>query len=100
MAESNVNHGKRRFLVGATSVVGGIGVAAAATPFVMSFFPSERAKAAGAPVDIDIAKLEPGQKIDIEESLTELRRAITSIDDAVAKGVLTAQPQRQAVAAE
>lgn len=66
MTESNVNHGKRRFLVGATSVVGGIGVAAAAAPFVMSFFPSERAKAAGAPVDIDIAKLESGQKIDIE----------------------------------
>jgi DNA-binding transcriptional MerR regulator len=40
------------------------------------------------------------QKVDIEESLTELRRAITSIDEAVAKGVLTAQPQRHAVAAE
>ena len=36
------------------------------------------------------------QKVDIEESLTELRRAITSIDEAVAKGVLTAQPQRHA----
>jgi ubiquinol-cytochrome c reductase iron-sulfur subunit len=47
-------------------VVGGIGVAAAATPFVISFFPSERAKAAGAPVEIDIAKIEPGQKIDVE----------------------------------
>ena len=40
------------------------------------------------------------QKVDIEESLTELRRAITRIDEAVAKGVLTAQPQRQQVAAE
>ena len=39
---------------------------AAATPFVMSFFPSERAKAAGAPVEVDIGKLEPGQKIDVE----------------------------------
>ena len=58
--------GKRRFLVGATSVVGGIGGVAAATPFVMSFFPSERAKAAGAPVEVDIGKLEPGQKIDVE----------------------------------
>jgi ubiquinol-cytochrome c reductase iron-sulfur subunit len=47
-------------------VVGGVGVAAAATPFVMSFFPSERAKAAGAPVEVDISKLEPGQKIDVE----------------------------------
>jgi len=66
MAEATVNEGKRRFLVGATSVVGGIGAVAVATPFVMSFFPSERAKAAGAPVEVDISKLEPGQKIDIE----------------------------------
>ena len=57
---------KRRFLLGVTSVVGGIGIAASAVPFVMSFFPSERAKAAGAPVEVDIAKLEPGQKIDVE----------------------------------
>jgi ubiquinol-cytochrome c reductase iron-sulfur subunit len=57
---------KRRFLIGATSVVGGIGIAATAVPFVMSFFPSERAKAAGAPVEVDIQKLEAGQKIDVE----------------------------------
>jgi ubiquinol-cytochrome c reductase iron-sulfur subunit len=66
MAEGTVDKGKRRFLIGATSVVGGIGAAAAATPFVLSMFPSERAKAAGAPVEVDIAKIEPGQKIDIE----------------------------------
>src|SRR5213082_831719 len=61
-----VDEGKRRFLVGATSVVGGIGAAAAAVPFAMSFWPSERAKAAGAPVDVDIGKLELGQKINVE----------------------------------
>ena len=66
MAESTVDKGKRRFLIGATSVVGGVGAVATATPFVMSFFPSERAKAAGAPVEVDIGKLEPGQKIDVE----------------------------------
>ena len=64
--DENLNKGKRRFLVGATSVVGGIGVATAATPFVMALWPSERAKAAGAPVEVDIEKLEPGQKIDVE----------------------------------
>lgn len=64
--EDSVDNGKRRFLVGATSVVGGIGVVAAATPFVMSFWPSERAKAAGAPIEVDISKIEPGQKIDVE----------------------------------
>lgn len=57
---------KRRFLLGATGVLGGIGIAASAIPFVMSFFPSEGAKAAGAPVEVDFAKLEPGQKIDVE----------------------------------
>src|SRR4029450_12577439 len=61
-----LDEGKRRFLVAATSVVGGIGAVATAIPFVMSFWPSERAKAAGAPGDIDISKIEPGQKIDIE----------------------------------
>jgi ubiquinol-cytochrome c reductase iron-sulfur subunit len=60
-----VNKDKRRFLIGATSVVGGIGVAAVAAPFVISLFPSERAKAAGAPVEVDISKIEPGQKINI-----------------------------------
>ena len=66
MAERDVNQAKRRFLVGATSVVGGIGVAATAAPFLISLAPSERARAAGAPVEVDIGKLEPGQKIDIE----------------------------------
>jgi ubiquinol-cytochrome c reductase iron-sulfur subunit len=67
MSESGtVDNKKRRFLIGATTVVGGIGAAAAAVPFVISFWPSERAKAAGAPVEQDIAKLEPGQQIKIE----------------------------------
>ena len=61
-----IDVGKRRFLVGATSVVGGIGAVAAAYPFVMSLFPSERARAAGAPVEQDIAKMEPGQQITLE----------------------------------
>src|SRR6185436_2173006 len=64
--EAIVNKGKRRFLIGATSVVGGVGAIAAATPFVMSFWPSERAKAAGAPVEVDISKVEAGQKINVE----------------------------------
>ena len=66
MADGNVNTGKRRFLIGATSVVGGVGAVAAGTPFVLSLFPSERARAAGAPVEQDIAKMEPGQQITLE----------------------------------
>ena len=47
-------------------VWGSIGTVAIAAPFAMSLWPSERAKAAGAPVDVDISKLEPGQKINVE----------------------------------
>ncbi len=61
-----VDKGKRRFLIGATTAVGAVGTVAAAVPFGMSLWPSERAKAAGAPVEQDISKLEPGQKINVE----------------------------------
>jgi ubiquinol-cytochrome c reductase iron-sulfur subunit len=50
----------------ATSVVGGVGAAGAAVPFIASWNPSERAKSAGAPVEVDISKLEPGQLIRVE----------------------------------
>ncbi len=57
---------KRRFLVTTTSIATGVAAGAAAVPFVASMMPSERAKAAGAPVEVDIGKLEPGQKITVE----------------------------------
>ena len=57
---------RRRFLVSATAAMGGIGTVAAAVPFIACLQPSERAKAAGAPVEVDISKLEPGQKLDVE----------------------------------
>ncbi|WP_374356864.1 ubiquinol-cytochrome c reductase iron-sulfur subunit [Chitinimonas sp.] len=63
---NQVDNSKRRFLTLATGAVGGVAVAGVAVPFVASFFPSERAKAAGAPVEVDISKLEPGQKINAE----------------------------------
>ena len=58
--------GRRRFLITATSVAGGIASVAWATPFVLSMMPSERAKAAGAPVEVDISKLEPGMLLLVE----------------------------------
>ena len=65
-ADQAVDTKKRRFLLGATGVVGGVGAVTAATPFVMSFFPSARARAAGAPVEVDISKVEAGQLITVE----------------------------------
>lgn len=57
---------KRRTLVALTSVAGGVATVAVAWPFVASMMPSQRAKAAGAPVEVDIGKIEPGMKIDVE----------------------------------
>lgn len=56
---------KRTWLI-ATGAAGAVGTAALATPFVQSFAPSEKAKAAGAAVEVDISKLQPGEKMIVE----------------------------------
>jgi len=62
-----VDNSKRRFLTTAASVVvGGAGAAAVAVPFVLSMLPSAKARAAGAPVEVDISKLETGQLMTVE----------------------------------
>jgi len=61
MPDQEMDKSKRGFLVAATSVVGGIATGVAAVPFVGSMWPSERAKAGGAPVEADISKLAPGE---------------------------------------
>ncbi|UZE95577.1 ubiquinol-cytochrome c reductase iron-sulfur subunit [Alkalimarinus alittae] len=66
MSNGEVNAGRRRFLIGATSVVGGVGAVGAAVPFVASWNPSAKAKAAGAPVTANISKIEPGQQMTVE----------------------------------
>ena len=63
-SDSNtVNKGRRRMLIAATSVVGAAGTAAFAAPLLISWMPSERAKAAGAPVEVNVSKVELGQLI-------------------------------------
>ncbi len=66
MSSDGVNSGRRRFLTAATSAVGVAGAVGIAVPFVGSWNPSAKAKAAGAPVKQDISKLEPGQMIVVE----------------------------------
>jgi len=61
-----VDRSKRKFLIAATSAVGGVAVAGVAVPFVASMMPSARAKAAGAPVEVDISKVEPGMLLAVE----------------------------------
>ncbi len=63
MSNDGVNVGRRRFLVAATSVVGAAGAVGAAIPFLGSWQPSAKAKAAGAPVRVNIGKVEPGQQV-------------------------------------
>lgn len=63
MAEHNVNQGRRRFLTATTAVVGGVGAAFVAVPFLKSWQPSAKAQAAGAPVRLDFSKLPLGQMV-------------------------------------
>ena len=63
--EVKVDCGRRRLIV-ATAVVGGAGAVTAMVPFLSSMLPSERAKAAGAPVEVDIGTLAPGQLLTVE----------------------------------
>lgn len=60
-----MNKDRRNWIV-ATAAVGGAGAAAVALPFVSTFQPSERAKAAGAAVEVDISGIKPGEKITVE----------------------------------
>jgi len=62
----NADLQRRHFLTAATAIAGGVGIAAAAVPFVASFEPSARARALGAPVEVDISKVEPGALIKVE----------------------------------
>ncbi|MCL1077403.1 ubiquinol-cytochrome c reductase iron-sulfur subunit [Parashewanella spongiae] len=66
MSNAPVDTGRRRFLTAATAVVGGAGAVAVAVPFIKSWNPSAKAKAAGAPVEVNISKVEPGQLIRVE----------------------------------
>jgi ubiquinol-cytochrome c reductase iron-sulfur subunit len=90
--EEQVNCGRRRLLV-ATSAAGGVATVAAVVPFLASLQPSERAKAAGAPVEVDIGKLGPGEMMTVEwrgkpvwiiHRTKEMLDALPKINDQVA----------------
>ena len=63
--EEKMDCGRRRLII-ATAEVGGAGAITAMVPFLSSMLPSERAKAAGAPVEVDVSNLAPGQLITVE----------------------------------
>ncbi len=89
-----VNHSRRRFLTAVTSVVGAAGAVGVAIPFIGSWNPSAKAKAAGAPVRINLAAIEPGQMITEEwrgkpvfivrrtdEALAGLKKVVDEVSD-------------------
>ncbi|CAB1274283.1 ubiquinol-cytochrome c reductase iron-sulfur subunit [Candidatus Nitrosacidococcus tergens] len=62
----NVDQGRRRLVTAAATAVGGVGIGFAAVPFIQSMQPSAQAQAAGAPVEVDISKLEEGHLMTVE----------------------------------
>jgi len=66
MTTDGADLNKRRFLTNATAVIGVVGAGFVAVPFVASWAPSERAKTAGAPVEVDISKLQEGRLLTVE----------------------------------
>ncbi len=87
MSSDGVNTGRRRFLTAATSAVGAAGVVGVAVPFLGSWNPSAKAKAAGAPVKFDTSKLEPGQMVPVEwrgKPVYVMRRTAQQVEDLAA----------------
>jgi len=63
MEKDKIDQGRRKALTGSVAVVGGVGALSTLWPFVSSMSPSAAALAAGAPVEVDVSKMEPGQLI-------------------------------------
>lgn len=61
VADDGVDQSRRKFLTSATIATGAVGAAFVAVPFIESWTPSERARALGAPTEMDISKIDPGQ---------------------------------------
>lgn len=105
MASSGVDTKRRRFLIAATSVVGAVGVAPLAWAFIGSMNPSARALAAGAPVEIDVSKLEAGQltrslwqgkPVWVVNRTPEMLAALPTLDNSLRdpnSDILTQQPE-------
>jgi ubiquinol-cytochrome c reductase iron-sulfur subunit len=95
MSNDNImDEDRRRFLRNATSVVGGLGLGMAAIPFIGSWLPNARTQSLGAPVQVDLSKIAPGQRITVAwrgqpifivnrtpEALASLEKDITRLRD-------------------
>jgi ubiquinol-cytochrome c reductase iron-sulfur subunit len=96
MENPEVDKGRRRFLIAATSVVGAVGAGAAATPYLISWNPSARAKAAGAPVEVDLSKLDEGQMTTViwrKKPVWIVNRSQKMLDDLASNDKLLSDPK-------
>ena len=96
VSEDEVDNDRRRFLITTTAGVGVVGATGAALPFVLSIQPSERAKAIGAPVEVDISKLELGQRIITMwrgQPVWVMRRTEETLKDLESMGELLRDPK-------
>jgi len=82
MPTDGMNKGRRRFLVATTTVVGAVGAGFAAVPFIQSWQPSAKAQSLGAPVQVAVNRLEPGQLLKVQwrgQTIGILRRTPESL---------------------
>jgi ubiquinol-cytochrome c reductase iron-sulfur subunit len=91
-----VDHSRRRLLTAATVGTGAIGVAFAAVPFLASWQPSARAKALGAPVEVDASKLEAGQMLKVAwrgQAVFVVRRVKSALEQLGDHDAMLADPK-------
>jgi ubiquinol-cytochrome c reductase iron-sulfur subunit len=99
MSDPPLNFRRRRFLVAATGTLSGVATIAVAVPFTESLLPSERARAAGAPVEVDFSKLAPGEIMVSEwrrKPIWILRRTSGMLKDIQATDALVSDPRSDA----
>jgi ubiquinol-cytochrome c reductase iron-sulfur subunit len=103
MSQDNVMDAERRFWVGTTCAVGGAAAVGVAVPFVSTFAPSERAKAAGAPVEVDVGDMKPGEMRTVEwrgKPVWIVRRTPQQLESLKATDPLVADPKSERNPAE
>lgn len=99
MSTDGIDTSRRRFLIASTTVVGAVGAVGVAVPFIKSMQPSARAQAAGAPVEVDISKLQPGERITVEwrgKPVWVLRRSEQNMADLEKLNGQLTDPQSEA----
>lgn len=98
MNDGGIDTTRRRLLTTAATVVGGVGAAAASVPFIASMTPSAKTKAIGAPVEVDLSDLQPGQRKIIQwqgKPVFIFRRTAESLEQLANPGPQVKDPQSE-----